>query len=150
MNTTPASTTSATLRIGRVNLWVFDQQAALDFYVNSLGFEVSSDTDLGFMRWLTVHPAGQPDVEFILCDPSAVMPQEKAEVIRSLLAEGLGGGPQLLTKDCRETVAELRTRGVEFTQEPTDRGYFVDAELKDPDGNRLRIIELAVPTNTAE
>lgn len=134
---------NTSVRIANVNIWVFDQDAALEFYVGKLGFEVSADTDLGFMRWLTVHPAGQPDVNFILCNPTAVMPPEKVELIKRTLADGVGGGPQLVTGDCQGVHDELAAAGVTFSEPPTDRGYGIDAELVDPFGNRIRIVQPA-------
>ena len=134
---------SASLRIANVNVWVWDQDAALDFYVGKLGFVVAQDIDLGFMRWLTVHPEGQPDVQLILCNPEAVLPPEAAATVRKTVADGFGGAPQLLTTDCRSAHAELAARGVSFVQEPTEMGYGIDCELVDPWGNRVRIIERA-------
>ncbi len=132
------------LRITNVNIWVFDQDAALDFYVGKLGFEVSADTDLGFMRWLTVHPAGQPDVHLILCDPSVIMSPDQIASIKRVIDDGLGGAPQLTTDDCQGMHDELAARGVTFSQPPTERDYGVDAEFVDPFGNRLRIVQPAV------
>ena len=133
----------STLRIANVNLWVFDQDEAFDFYTGKLGFEVGDDVDLGFMRWLTLHPAGQPDVRFILCDPTTIASPENVERIKQTLVDGLGGGPQLVTDDCRALHAELSARGVEFTQPPTEVSYGVDCELVDPSGNRIRIVQPA-------
>lgn len=136
----------AGLRIANVNVWVFDQDVALNFYVDKLGFEVGDDADLGFMRWLTVHAKGQPDVRLILCNPGVIAQPEQLERIKATLAEGLGGGPQLITDDCRAMHDELAARGVEFTQPPTEAPYGIDCELVDPFGNRLRIVQpAAVP-----
>ncbi len=131
------------LRISHCNVWVFDQDVARAFYVDTLGFEVGDDDDLGFMRWLTVHPAGQPDVQLILCDPSRVMPPDKLELVKRALAEGVGGGPLLATDDCRDAYSTLRARGAEFTQEPNETPYGVDCELIDPFGNRVRLVQRA-------
>lgn len=132
---------TSTLRIANVNLWVFDQDQALDFYVGTLGFEGGDDVDLGFMRWLTVHPAGQPEVRLILCDPGAFASPDQADTLKALLADGLGGGPQLITDDCEAVHADLSARGVTFTQPPTQMPYGTDCELVDPFGNRLRIVQ---------
>ena len=134
------------LRLSHCNIWVFDQDEALAFYVDKLGFDVGADDNLGFMRWLTVHPAGQPDVQLILCDPSTVLPPDKIELIKRTLAAGVGGGPLLATDDCRAAHATLRARGVEFTQDPNETHYGNDCELVDPFGNRTRLVQRsAVP-----
>lgn len=132
------------MRISHCNIWVFDQDEALEFYVGKLGFVIGDDNDLGFMRWLTVHPAGQPDVQLILCDPTAVLPPDKLDLVKRVLAEGVGGGPLLATVDCRAMHAELSARGVEFTQELTETPYGVDCEVVDPFGNRIRLVQRVV------
>lgn len=134
---------STDLRISNVNIWVFDQDAALEFYVGKLGFEVGADADLGFMRWLTVHPSGQPDVNFILCDPTPIASPDGVERLKALIAEGLGGGPLLSTGDVQAVYEELVAKGVEFSGPPTDRGYGIDTDFADPFGNRIRIVQPA-------
>jgi predicted enzyme related to lactoylglutathione lyase len=134
---------STTLRFSKANVFVGDQDEALAFYTEKLGFEVGEDADLGFMRWLTVHAPGQPEVSLILCDPTPMGPPEKIENLRKVIADGLGGGPLFVTDDCQGTYEELKAKGVEFTQEPKDAGYGIDAELTDPFGNRLRFIQLS-------
>jgi catechol 2,3-dioxygenase-like lactoylglutathione lyase family enzyme len=142
--------TTTAVRIANVNLWVFDQEQALEFYVGRLGFEIGQDVDLGFMRWLTVHPAGRPDVQLILCNPDAFGAPEKSDAIKAILADGLGGGPQLQTDDVAAVHAELVAAGVEFTQGPTEMPYGTDCELIDPFGNRIRIVQpAAAPAPTA-
>ena len=48
-------------KITHTQVYVLDQDEALDFYVGKLGFEVAADVDMGFMRWLTIHVPGDPD-----------------------------------------------------------------------------------------
>jgi catechol 2,3-dioxygenase-like lactoylglutathione lyase family enzyme len=124
------------------NIWVTDQAQALDFYVNTLGLETAADQDLGFMRWLTVSVPGSPDRQIILSalQPPAVSP-DLAEPANRLLSEGLLGMVFLTTADCRGTYEQLRGRGVEFSQEPTEQAYGVDCEARDPFGNRIRIAQ---------
>jgi catechol 2,3-dioxygenase-like lactoylglutathione lyase family enzyme len=123
-------------------IWVLDQDEALDFYVGKLGLEVNTDADLEFMRWLTINVPGQPDREIILMEPGppALDPQT-AEQVRELLGKGAGGAIILTTDDCRATYATLRARGVEFTEEPVERFYGIDVGLRDPFGNPLRITQ---------
>jgi catechol 2,3-dioxygenase-like lactoylglutathione lyase family enzyme len=124
-------------------IFVLDQDQALEFYVGTLGMEVASDVDLGFMRWLTVRVPGQPDREILLERPGPpAMSEEAAAGVRDLLTKGaLGLACVLTTDDCRKTYAELLSRGVEFTQEPLERPYGIDCSLRDPFGNHVRITQ---------
>jgi catechol 2,3-dioxygenase-like lactoylglutathione lyase family enzyme len=126
--------------ITHFNMWVTDQDEALDFYVGKLGLEVNSDIDLDFMRWLTLNVPGRPEQQIIL---SAVVPPtvdpDNVERARDLLAKGLLGTIILSTDDVRATYETLRSRGVEVTQEPVEQDYGIDCEVRDPFGNRIRI-----------
>ncbi|GAB2589904.1 VOC family protein [Streptomyces capparidis] len=125
-------------------IYVLDQDQALDFYVGKLGLEVAADVDMGFMRWLTVHVPGHPDREILLEQPGPpAMSEETAQQVRDLVTKGaMGGWLILTTDDCRKTYETLRSRGVEFTEEPTERPYGIDCGLRDPFGNRLRFTQL--------
>ncbi|OXM72122.1 MULTISPECIES: VOC family protein [Amycolatopsis] len=122
-------------------IFVTDQDEALDFYVGKLGLEVKIDQDLGFMRWLTVCVPGEPGREILLEKPGPpAMDEATASQVRELLAKGATGGwIGLTTDDCRKTYEELLAKGVEFTQEPTERPYGIDCGLRDPFGNAIRI-----------
>ena len=124
------------------NIWVTDQDQALDFYVEKLGLEICSDQDLGFMRWLTVNVPGQSDRQIILStlEPPSVNP-ELVEPARRMLGEGLMGMVFLTTPDCRATHETLSGKGVEFSREPTEQSYGIDCEALDPFGNRIRIAQ---------
>ena len=124
-------------------LFVLDQDEALDFYVGKLGLEVNTDADLGFMRWLTVNVPGQPDREVLLEKPGPPrLSDEIAEQVRDLLTKGATGGFLIFgTDDCRKTYDELRAKGVEFTEEPTEREYGIDCGLRDPFGNSIRFTQ---------
>jgi catechol 2,3-dioxygenase-like lactoylglutathione lyase family enzyme len=133
-------------------IYVLDQDEALDFYVGKLGLEVASDADLGFMRWLTVRVPGDPDREILLERPGPPsMDESTAEQVRELVAKGSGGGwIGFTTADCRKTYEELSAKGVEFTEEPTERDYGVDCGLRDPFGNSIRIVQRSeVPASAA-
>jgi catechol 2,3-dioxygenase-like lactoylglutathione lyase family enzyme len=125
-------------RLSHVTIWVLNQDEAFDFYVNKLGFNVHTDfkMDNGF-RWLTVTPQGQPDLEIVLMptDPGPMMDQETSEALRTLIRKGKLGAGVLATADCRETYEELKAKGVEFSQPPTERFYGVEALMKDNSGN---------------
>ncbi|HEX2316157.1 MAG TPA: VOC family protein [Thermomonospora sp.] len=124
-------------------IFVLDQEEALDFYVGKLGLEVSGDVDMGYMRWLTVSVPGDPDRHVLLEKPGGpMMSEETAEQVRELVTKGAMGGQLIFSTDnCRKTYETLLARGVEFTEEPTERPYGIDCALRDPFGNHIRITE---------
>ena len=128
-------------RIPHTQIYVLDQDEALDFYVGKLGFELNTDADLGFMRWLTVHVPGQPEREIILEKPGPPAHDEAtAEQVRELVTKGaLGAAAILATDDIHGTYETLVSRGVEFTEKPTERFYGTDCGFRDPFGNYLRL-----------
>ena len=130
------------------HVFVFDQDKALDFYVGKLGLEVSNDMDLGFMRWLTVRVPGDPTRDILLELPGPPgIDQKSAEQIRELVSKGATGFTVgFTTPDARKTYLELKAKGVEMTQEPTEQTYGVDFGFRDPFGNQMRITQLA-PTS---
>lgn len=135
------------IRISTAQLWVHDQDEALAFYTEKLGWEVRVDAtvpELGNFRWLTVGPAAQPDFAVVLMAvPGApLVDDETGEQIRTLMAKGFAGTVFLTTDDCRASYDELRGRGVEFTEEPTERPYGIDAGFRDPSGNALRLTQV--------
>jgi catechol 2,3-dioxygenase-like lactoylglutathione lyase family enzyme len=126
-------------------IYVLDQDQALDFYVGTLGLEVNTDADLGFMRWLTVNVPGDPGREIVLTLPGPpAIDEATAEQVRELVTKGAGGGWLIFsTADCRKTYEELLAKGVEFTQEPLEHFYGTDCALRDPFGNPIRITQPA-------
>jgi len=122
-------------------VYVLDQDEALDFYVGKLGFEVNTDADLGFMRWLTVNLPGQPDRELLLEKPGPPAHDDAtAEKVRELVTKGaMGMAGIFVVDDIHKTYDDLRAKGVEFTDEPTERDYGIDCGLRDPFGNHIRI-----------
>ncbi|WP_433352555.1 VOC family protein [Microtetraspora malaysiensis] len=126
------------------HIYVFDQDEALDFYVGTLGLEVHSDVDMGFMRWLTVNVPGQPERQILLEKPGPpALDEATAEQVRELVAKGAIGLTIFSTDDCHKTYKALRAKGVEFTQEPTEHFYGIDCALRDPFGNAVRITQPA-------
>lgn len=125
-------------------IYVLDQDEALDFYVGKLGLEVSADVDMDFMRWLTVSIPGHPERQILLEKPGPpAMSEETAEQVRELVTKGATGGSLIFTTDdCRKTYETLLGRGVEFTDEPTERPYGIDCGLRDPFGNSIRFTQL--------
>jgi len=132
--------------ISHHGIFVLDQDEALDFYVGKLGFEVSADVDLGFMRWLTVNLPSDPERHILLEKPGPpAMSDETAAEVRGVLTKGATGLAMILTTaDCRKTYDELVAKGVESTQEPTEQPYGVDCGIRDPFGNHIRISQPAL------
>ena len=134
-------------KISTAQVWVDDQDEALAFYTGKLGWEVRSDVtlpEMGDFRWLTVGPAGQPDVSVVLMaiPGPPVMDAETAEQVRTLMAKGFAWTIFLTTDDARASYEELKGRGVEFTEEPEERPYGVDAGFRDPSGNSFRLTQV--------
>ena len=134
-------------KIASAQLWVRDQDEALDFWTRKVGMEVSSDVtvpEMGNFRWLAVSPPGQPDIAIVLMAiPGApVMDSGTADDVRSLMSRGFAGTVFLTTEDCRRSYEELKARGVEFTEEPEDRPYGIDAGFRDPSGNSVRLTQV--------
>jgi catechol 2,3-dioxygenase-like lactoylglutathione lyase family enzyme len=126
-------------------IFVLDQDEALDFYVGKLGLEVATDFDLGFMRWLTVRVPGDPNREILLEVPKPPVydPKTTAEV-RAMLTKGAIGGTLFFnTDDAHRTFAELQAKGVELPEEPTEQSYGIDFGFRDPFGNHIRIAQRA-------
>lgn len=133
-------------QLTHVNQWVHDQDEALAFYTEKLGMELRDDVtvpELGNLRWLTVGPAGQPDVAIVLMNVPGppVFDEETAEAIKTLVAKGAAGGLFFATDDIQTTYEELVKRGVEFSQPPEQRPYGVDAGFRDPSGNHIRMTQ---------
>ena len=133
------------LSITHSSVFVLDQDEALDFYVGKLGLEVNTDVDMGFMRWLTVSPPGQPDREILLERPGPPAHDDAtAEQVRELVTKGATGfAIGFRTDDARKTYDDLKAKGVEFTDEPTERFYGTDFGVRDPFGNNIRIVQPA-------
>lgn len=131
-------------KLNGVNVWVRDQDEALAFWTDKVGFEVRADVtlpEMGF-RWLTVGPPGQPDVELVLMSIGAA-PLDDAgrKRLEEHVAGGVAGALFFAADDCHATCDELRARGVELTEEPQERPYGIDAAFRDPSGNPARIVQ---------
>jgi catechol 2,3-dioxygenase-like lactoylglutathione lyase family enzyme len=129
-------------------IFVLDQDAALDFYVGKLGLEVGTDVDLGFMRWLTVRVPGDPAREILLETPKPpVYDPDTTNAVREMVTKGASGGTLFFnTDDAHRTHAELKAKGVELAEEPTEQSYGIDFGLRDPFGNNIRIAQRTAPT----
>lgn len=124
--------------IAHVTIYVLNQDEALEFYRDKLGFEVGMDMTVeGGFRWLTVRTKAQPQLEMVLAEPKEgpMFTQDSAEKIRSLIKDGAFGVGVFETEDCQETYNELVAKGVEFMQPPTEQFYGIEAMGKDNSGN---------------
>ena len=125
-------------RMSHTAIFVLNQQEALEFYTQKLGFEVRMDATMeGGFRWLTVGPKEQPELEIILFEvkPGPMMDDVAARQFRSLIEQGKMGAGVFQTKDCRKTYEELKAKGVQFLAPPQERFYGVEAIMKDNSGN---------------
>jgi predicted enzyme related to lactoylglutathione lyase len=137
------------IRIANAQLWVHDQDEALDFYTQKLGWEVRADVtlpELGDFRWLTVGPAQQADFSVVLMaiPGPPVMDAETAEQVRALMGKGFAGTVFLTTDDCQASYEQLKARGVEFTEAPEERPYGIDSGFRDPSGNAFRLTQVTM------
>ena len=129
-----------------VNVWVQDQDEALAFYTEKLGFELRQDVtvpELGNFRWLTVGLPGQ-DVALALMDIPGppVFDADTQAKLKELVAKGAAGGLFFSSDDVHKSYEELKSRGVEFQGEPEQQPYGIDVGFRDPSGNQIRMAQL--------
>lgn len=125
-----------------IGLYVRDQDEALAFYVDKLGFRVHTDVGNGPYRWLTVQLPDQPSFQLGLFRPGPpVHDAATAQTLEACVAKGAMPPMVLGVADCRAAYERLRGLGVEFTQEPVERYGTVDAGFRDPSGNGWKLIQ---------
>ncbi|GAA4204572.1 VOC family protein [Actinocatenispora rupis] len=134
-------------KIANAQLWVHDQDVALDFYTGKLGMEVRADVtvpEMGNFRWLTVGPPSQPEIAITLMaiPGEPVLDAATKAKVEELMAKGFAGTIFLTTDDCRAEYEALSAKGVEFVEKPEDRLYGIDAGFRDPSGNHFRLTEV--------
>ena len=133
-------------QLTHTQVWVTDQDEALAFYTEKLGMELREDVtlpELGDFRWLSVGVPGQDVAITLMAIPGPpVFAEETRAQIQELLSKGASGGLFFATDDIKGSYEELKGRGVEFTQEPTEQPYGVDAGFRDPAGNHFRLAQL--------
>jgi predicted enzyme related to lactoylglutathione lyase len=139
-------------RIANTQVWVHDQDEALAFYTEKLGWEVRADVtmpEMGDFRWLAVGPVGQEFSVVLMAVPGApVMDEETRKQVLDLAAKGFAGTVFLTTDDVRSEYEQLKSRGVEFSEEPEERPYGIDAGFHDPSGNSFRLTQVTAPELT--
>src|SRR4029079_14270167 len=133
-------------QLTNTQVWVHDQDEALAFYTEKLGLELREDVtvpELGNFRWLSVGVPGQQDVAITLMaiPGPPVFDDETQDAIKKLVAQGVATGLFFATDDVQATYEELKDRGVEFQQEPTEQPYGVDAGFRGPSGNQMRVAQ---------
>ena len=129
-----------------VGLYVRDQDEALAFYVDKVGFRSHTDVRNGDYRWLTVQHPEQPTFQLGLFKPGApVHDAATAQTLAAMVAKGAMPPLVLRVTDCRAAYQRMRANGVEFTQEPVDRYGAVDAGFRDPSGNGWKMIQARGP-----
>jgi catechol 2,3-dioxygenase-like lactoylglutathione lyase family enzyme len=129
-------------RMSHVLIWVKNQQEALEFYRDKLGFEVDTDAPIGEdYRWLTMRIKGQPNFEIILMEPKAgmMLDEDSAAQLSSLLDKGVLGGGVFDADDIYKTYDELKARGVEFKGPPSVQSWGTATVMKDNSGNWFSI-----------
>jgi catechol 2,3-dioxygenase-like lactoylglutathione lyase family enzyme len=128
--------------VGVAGIYVHDQDEALSFYVDKLGFAVHTDARNGDYRWLTVQHPDQPQFQLGLFKPQPpTVDDATAQTLREMVAKGAMPPLVMVVDDCRAAYETMRGRGVEFTQEPVDRYGSVDASFRDPSGNGWKLIQ---------
>jgi catechol 2,3-dioxygenase-like lactoylglutathione lyase family enzyme len=130
-------------RMSHCTLFVRDQDSALAFYRDKLGFEVRNDVKGEGFRWTTVAPAGQTHPEIVLMEPKAgfMFDQDTVDRIKGLLEQGALGAGVFQTSDCQGTYEELKARGVEFMREPKEQPWGLEALFRDDSGNWFSLTE---------
>ncbi len=134
------------VRIANAQFWVHDQDEALAFYTETLGWEVRADVTMEAwqFRWLCVGPPDQPDVGLVLMPvpgPPMLDAGDSAQMA-DLVAKGAGGTLFLETDDCQAAYDDLSARGVRFNDPPTARPYGIDTSFRDPSGNNIRLTQV--------
>jgi catechol 2,3-dioxygenase-like lactoylglutathione lyase family enzyme len=134
-------------QLTNVQVWVQDQDEALAFYTEKLGMELREDVtvpEMGNFRWLTVGVSGQDVAITLMAIPGPpVFDAETRNMIQALMAKGAASGLFFSTDDVQASYEELKSRGVEFQQEPTEQPYGTDAGFRDPSGNQMRMAQLS-------
>jgi predicted enzyme related to lactoylglutathione lyase len=135
------------IKIANAQFWVHDQEEALAFYTQTLGWEVRSDVTMeewGSFRWLVVGPVGQDDIGLVLMSipPEPMLDTESITHLEELVAKGAGGTLFLETDDCQAAYDELSARGVVFNDPPTPQPYGIDTSFRDPSGNNVRLTQV--------
>ena len=133
-------------RMSHATIFVNNQDEALEFYRDKLGFQVHTDAMVGDdFRWLTICTPDEPNFEIVLMEPNPgmLMDEETSNQLRSIMAKGVLGAGAFHTDDCRKTYEEMTAKGVQFISEPAERPYGIEAVFRDNSGNWFSLTEPA-------
>ncbi len=133
-------------KLSNAQLWVNDQDEAVAFYTEKLGWRVREDVtmpELGNFRWVSVSPIGEPDTSIVLMaiPGEPVFDAETEQGVRTLLAKGAVGALFLTTDDVQAEYEALKARGVEFQGPPEQQPWGIDCSFRDPSGNHIRLAQ---------
>jgi catechol 2,3-dioxygenase-like lactoylglutathione lyase family enzyme len=132
--------------LAHIGLWVRDQEEAVTFYTQKLGFEVREDVslpELGGYRWVTVGPPENADFALALNAPGPPFDADKVDALNKLMVDGMLGGIFFATDDVQASYDDLKSRGVEIEKAPTQMPYGTEIVLRDPSGNSIRYVQRA-------
>ncbi|QIS16021.1 VOC family protein [Nocardia arthritidis] len=129
--------------VSLTTIYVTDQDAAKQWYIEKLGFVEHTDITMGDngFRWVTVVLPNHPELEVTLMIPGPPLDENYAEAVRRALASGTHGALGLRTDNCKKTFDELTAKGVESIQPPAERPYGTEAIIRDNSGNWLVLVE---------
>jgi uncharacterized glyoxalase superfamily protein PhnB len=131
------------VKVANAQLWVHDQDEALEFWTKKVGFEVRQDItmeELGGFRWLSVGAPGQDLSIALMAIPGPpVLDEDSKKQLEDMMAKGFAGTVFLTADDVQASYEELKGRGVEFTEAPAEQPYGIDSEFRDPSGNKFRL-----------
>jgi uncharacterized glyoxalase superfamily protein PhnB len=135
------------LTLSTTQLWVHDQDEALAFWTEKVGFEVKEDVtvaEMGNFRWLTVGPKGSSGCAVVLMaiPGEPVMDDATRAEVTQLMGKGFAGALFFTTDDAHATYDALAAKGVEFTDKPNEQPYGIDFGFRDPSGNTVRVTQL--------
>ena len=131
-------------KMSQATIFVNNQEDALNFYRDKLGFKLHTDAMVREdFRWLTITAPDQPDFEIILMEPKPgmLMDETTATQLRAIMEKGVLGAGAFNTDDCRGTYEEMKSKGVQFVSEPAERPYGIEAEFKDNSGNWISLTQ---------
>jgi catechol 2,3-dioxygenase-like lactoylglutathione lyase family enzyme len=128
------------MRINLASVLVDDQDKALRFYTEVLGFKPKTDVPVGEHRWITVVSPEDPDGTELLLEPDAHPAAKPFK--EALVADGIPF-TSFAVDDVRAEFERLRGLGVRFTQEPTEMGPVTTAVFDDTCGNLIQVAHQA-------
>ena len=134
-----AQTSSPIRHVAHVTIVVRDQDEALKFYVDVLGFEKREDRTWGGFRWVTVAPPGQKDLDIVLEKPGGEMGPARQQQLAAQIGQAPSWGFD--TADVQAAYETLKSRGVHFDEPPQKLPYGIQAVFRDLYGNSFALVQ---------